>query len=208
MDEIKEPSEGIIQGGPLMGSSAFNIIEILRKKRGDGMKALSRVIDYFESILISVCIFASITISVLGVFFRYVMGSSLSFVEESAGFLLLMVISIGVGAAVHQGKHLRVDMLMHFIPKTKKTLDIIADVVALGIMTLLCYLAFTFFADLHMRGQASTSLTWLPLAVPVLFMPLGYLTAVLRLIENLWSRFKNEGAAKIENVLPKSGNAA
>ena len=180
-----------------MGSGAFNSIEILRKKRGDGMKTLSRVIDCFENILISVCIFASVAISVLGVFFRYIMGSSLSFVEESAGFLLLMVISVGVGAAVHQGKHLRVDMLMHYLPKSKKTMNIIADVFALGIMTLLCYLAFAFCADLLVRGQTSTSLTWLPLAVPVFFMPLGYLTAVFRLIENLRSRFKNEGAAKI-----------
>jgi|WetSurMetagenome_2_1015567.scaffolds.fasta_scaffold02402_6 TRAP-type C4-dicarboxylate transport system permease small subunit len=172
------------------------------------MKALSRVIDRFENIFISVCIFSSITISVIGVFFRYVVGSSLGFVEESAGFLLLMIISIGVGAAVHQGKHLRVDILIHLIPKSKKTMDIIADVFALGIMTLLCYLAFTFCVDLQVRGQTSTSLTWLPLAVPVFFMPLGYLTAVFRLIENLRVLFKNEGAAKIENFLQKSGKEA
>lgn len=172
------------------------------------MKALSRGIEWFENVVIAAAIFTSVAISGTGVFFRYVVGSSLSWVEESSGFLLLIVIAVGVGVAVRQGKHLRVDILIHFFPKSKKSLEIIADVVALGTMTLLFFLAVGFFADLLARGQRTTSLYWLPLAVPVLFMPLGYLTAVVRLIENLRARFKSGDAAKIENVIPKSGNKA
>lgn len=172
------------------------------------MKALSRGLDWFENIFIAGAIFTSIAISMVGVFFRYVLGSSLSWVEEAAGFLLLIVIAVGVGAAVRQGKHLRVDMLIQLFPKAKKSLEIIADIFALGVMTLLCYLAAVFFADLLARGQRTTSMYWLPLAAPVFFMPLGYLTAVVRLIEKLRACFKNGTSAEIENVIPKSANKA
>jgi TRAP-type C4-dicarboxylate transport system permease small subunit len=172
------------------------------------MKALSRGIDWFENVVIAWAIFTSVAISATGVFFRYVVGSSLSWVEESAGFLLLIVIAVGVGAAVRRGKHLRVDILIHFFPKSKKYLNIIADVVALVVMTLLFCLAVGFFADILARDQRTTSLYWLPIAVPVFFMPLGYLTAVVRLIENLRACFKNEDAVKTEKVLRKSGNEA
>jgi hypothetical protein len=88
------------------------------------MKALSRGIDWLENVVISVAIFTSIAISGVGVFFRYVVGSSLSWVEESAGFFLLIVIVVGIGAAVKKGAHLRVDIIHHFFPKTKIPLDI------------------------------------------------------------------------------------
>jgi TRAP-type C4-dicarboxylate transport system permease small subunit len=167
------------------------------------MKALSRGIDWLENVVISVAIFTSIAISGVGVFFRYVVGSSLSWVEESAGFFLLIVIVIGIGAAVKKGAHLRVDIIHHFFPKTKIPLDILADVFALGVMTLLFFLAVNFFLDMLARGQTSTSITWLPMAVPILFMPLGYLTAIFRLIEHLRNYLKNRDGAPAENVLPK-----
>jgi TRAP-type C4-dicarboxylate transport system permease small subunit len=156
------------------------------------MKRFSRGVEIFENVFLTFGILASVSISVVGVFFRYVIESSLSWVEEMAGFLLLIVITVGIGAAVRRGSHLRVDMIIQFIPRTKKSLDFIADLVALGIMTILFILSIDFVFDLLARDQRTGSIYWLPIGVAAVIMPLGYLAAVWRVIENLSARFKKK----------------
>ena len=156
------------------------------------MKALRRAVELFEKVFLVMAIFFSVAISVLGVFFRYVLGSSLSWVEESAGFLLLTVVTVGIGVAVRQGSHLRVDMLIQFVPKTKNSLNLMANVFALAVMTILLTLSIGFVSDLLVRDQRTTSMYWLPIRVPLIIMPLGYLTAVFRLVESIFPFFRKE----------------
>jgi TRAP-type C4-dicarboxylate transport system permease small subunit len=159
------------------------------RKRRIRMK-LGRWVELFENGFLVIAVFSSVAISVAGVFFRYVVESSLSWVEESAGFLLLIIITVGIGVAVRRGSHLRVDMLIQFIPRTKKSLNFFANIFALGVMTVLFILAIEFVSDLLIRNQRTTSIYWLPIGVPLLIMPLGYLTAVYRAIESLFTLFK------------------
>jgi TRAP-type C4-dicarboxylate transport system permease small subunit len=154
------------------------------------MKAASRWIKVFEDVSITVAVLLSVAISVVGVFFRYVIGSSLGWVEEMAGFILLIVVTIGIGVAVRRGSHLRVDMVIQFIPKTKESLNLVSDVVALGVMSILLVLSVEFVSDLLLSDRRTTSMYWLPIGVPLIIMPIGYLTAVFRLVENLLTLLK------------------
>jgi len=156
------------------------------------MKALRSAVELFEKVFLVMAIFFSVAISVVGVFFRYVLGDSLSWVEESAGFLLLTVVTVGIGVAVRQGSHLRVDMLIQFVPKTKNSLNLMANVFALAVMTILLTLSIGFVSDLLVRDQRTTSMYWLPIGVPLIIMPLGYLTAVFRLVESIFPFFRKE----------------
>ena len=161
---------------------------------------LGRGIALFENFFLVAAVLSSVAISVAGVFFRYVIESSLSWVEEMAGFLLLIIITVGIGAAIHKGSHLRVDMVIQFIPRTKKTLNLVANVFALGVMIVLFIFAVEFVADLLSRDQRTGSLYWLPLGIPLLIMPIGYLTAVYRAVQILFTSLKNGGlnAEKVE----------
>jgi C4-dicarboxylate transporter DctQ subunit len=158
------------------------------------MKAIGRAVELFEKFFLIMAVFCSVVISIIGVFFRYVLGSSLSWVEELAGFLLLVVITIGIGVAVRRGSHLRVDILVQLIPRTKKSLDLIGNIFALGVMTVLFIYAIEFVSDLLVRDQRTTSMYWLPIGVPAIIMPLGYLAAVFRLIESIFTFFKKRTA--------------
>jgi TRAP-type C4-dicarboxylate transport system permease small subunit len=160
---------------------------------------LERKVQWFENFFLVVAVLSSVAISVIGVFFRYVIESSLSWVEEMAGFLLLIIITVGIGAAIHKGSHLRVDMVIQFIPRTKKTLNLIANVFALGVMIVLFVFAIEFVVDLLSRDQRTGSLYWLPLGIPLLIMPVGYLTAVYRAIQILFTSLKPGG------VIEKNG---
>jgi TRAP-type C4-dicarboxylate transport system permease small subunit len=154
------------------------------------MKAIGRAVELFEKFCLIMAVFCSVIVSIIGVFFRYVLGSSLSWVEELAGFLLLVVITIGIGVAVRRGSHLRVDILVQLIPRTKKSLDLIGNIFALGVMTVLFIYAIAFVSDLLVRDQRTTSMYWLPVGVPAIIMPLGYLAAVFRLIESIFTFFR------------------
>jgi TRAP-type C4-dicarboxylate transport system permease small subunit len=156
------------------------------------MKAASRWIEVFENVFLTMAITVSVAISVVGVFFRYVIGSSLGWVEEMAGFILFIVVTIGIGVAVRRGSHLRVDMVIQFIPKTKESLNLVSDVVALGVMTILLVLSVEFVSDLLVSDRRTTSMYWLPIGVPLIIMPIGYLTAVFRLVENLLTLLKKK----------------
>jgi len=162
---------------------------------------LGRKVEWFENVLLALAVLSSVIISIIGVFFRYVIQSSLSWVEEIAGFLLLIIITMGIGAAIYKRSHLRVDMVMQFIPKTKKPLNLIANVVALGIMGLLSILAVGFVADVLSRDQRTGSLYWLPLGIPLLIMPFGYLTATYRALQSFWASLK---AGEIEEIVEPS----
>lgn len=164
---------------------------------------LGRKVEWFENFFLTLAVFSSVIISIIGVFFRYVIQSSLSWVEEIAGFLLLIIITMGIGAAIYRGSHLRVDMVIQFIPKMKKSLNLIANVVALGIMVILSILAVQFVADLLSRDQRTGSLYWLPIGIPLLIMPFGYLTAVYRAAQILFTSLKAGGLNEEKAELSK-----
>lgn len=165
------------------------------------MKAVSRWIGLFERVILTVTILASVALSVIGVFFRYVLNSSLGYVEEVAGFLLLMAITVGIGAAVRAGSHLRVDMLTQFFPKTKKGLNIYAEIIALVVMSVIFVFAIEFVYQLWQGDQRTTSMWWLPVYIPLIIMPVGYLTALFRLVESLRTLIKTPG--EVDETTPR-----
>ena len=154
------------------------------------MPNMTRVVEVCENTLLATAIIGSVAISVIGVFFRYCLGSSLSWVEEVAGYLLVAVVTIGIGPAARRGSHLRVDMLLQLIPRTKKSLNLIASAVTLGATTILLILSIEFVAGYFKSDRRLTSLYWLPEGILLLVMPLGYLIAVYRFLENSVNMFK------------------
>lgn len=151
----------------------------------DGEKAQRGWMDLAETGVLTVAVVVSIFISALGVFFRYVLQNSLAWVEEIAGFLLVSIIAIGISAAIKKGTNIRVDILPQLFPKSKKIFDFISDLAGLGIMVTLFVLSIQFIHVMFTNSQSTASLPWLPLWLPLVLMPLGFLMAIFRLVANL-----------------------
>jgi TRAP-type C4-dicarboxylate transport system permease small subunit len=150
---------------------------------------LSRWMELAERGFLTVGVMVSIIISALGVFYRYALHNSLAWVEEMAGFLLVGIIAVGISAAAKKGINIRVDILPQSFPKSKRVWDFIADVAGLGIMTILFILSIQFIFVMFNNSQKTTSLPWLPLWLPLIIMPLGFMMAIYRYLGNL----KNKG---------------
>jgi TRAP-type C4-dicarboxylate transport system permease small subunit len=137
---------------------------------------------------LTVGVMVSIIISALGVFYRYVLHNSLAWVEEMAGFLLVGIIAVGISAAAKKGTNIRVDILPQTFPKSKRVWNFIADVAGLGIMTTLFILSLQFIFVMFNNSQKATSLPWLPLWLPLIIMPLGFMMAIYRFFGNLMNK--------------------
>jgi len=75
--------------------------------------------------------------------------------------------------------------LPQYFPKSKKVWNFIADIAGLGIMTILFILSIQFIFVMFNNSQKTTSLPWLPLWLPVIIMPLGFMMAIYRFLGNL-----------------------
>lgn len=142
-------------------------------------------LDLVETCILTGGVVVSIIISALGVFYRYLLDNSLAWVEEIAGILLVGIISVGISAAIRKGSNIRVDILQNIFPKSKNILDFISDLAGLGIMITLFVLSIQFIHVMFTNSQMATSLPWLPLWLPLLIMPSGFLMAIFRLVANL-----------------------
>jgi TRAP-type C4-dicarboxylate transport system permease small subunit len=141
--------------------------------------------EFAERGFLTVGVIVSIMISAIGVFYRYALHNSLAWVEEMAGFLLVGIIAVGISAAAKKGTNIRVDILPQYFPKSKKVWNFIADVAGLGIMTILFLLSIQFVFVMFRNSQVTTSLPWLPLWLPVVIMPLGFMMAIYRFLGNV-----------------------
>jgi TRAP-type C4-dicarboxylate transport system permease small subunit len=164
------------------------------------MRTVSQWLAASEYFVLALATWVSIAISCIGVFFRYVLGDSLSWMEEMAGYLLLYIVTVGIATAVRNGSHLRVDIVPQFFPKTKRPLNFLANVFALVMMVFLLVLSYQFVRGLIEENQRATSLYWLPLGIPLIIMPVGYLATTFRLIEEFFKLLRRgEISAKTDS---------
>ena len=143
-------------------------------------KRIGRWVDKAERFLLASMVLFSISISVAGVFSRYVLNSSLSWVEEVAGIVGVGIIAVGISRGIWEKSHIRVELLQTFLPKTRKPLEFISNVVGFAILIYLFVLAVQFVYRLLASGQTMTSLEWLQIGWPLVIMPLGYFMGCFR----------------------------
>jgi TRAP-type C4-dicarboxylate transport system permease small subunit len=132
---------------------------------------MKSVIAWFERVeraLLTALVASSILMSVIGVFYRYVLGRSLSFVEEIAGLIMAAVIVLGSSLAITTKEHIRVELLMKVFPKLVRLINCLA------------WLTWLFVAKLIANGQIASSVEWLKIGWPLLVVPAGYAVCCLK----------------------------
>lgn len=142
------------------------------------LEAAWRALGHFNRVLLFVCrylliaLVASIAaIICIGVFWRYVLGSSLGWYEEISKFLMVWMAFIGGGLVFRHGGHVSIDLLPNMLPARPRAL--LAIVTELIVLVLLAVLTDQSWAlTWNARSQVALtvgdlSLLWIYLAVPV-----------------------------------------
>jgi len=144
------------------------------------MNDLIARLEKVERMVLSALIASSIVMSVVGVFYRYVLGHSLAYVEEFAGLIMAAVIVLGSSLAITSKEHIRVELMMQVFPSLKRYLNILAWLTVMLVSAAMTWLTFLFVAKLIANRQIAASVEWLQVGWPLIIVPVGYAICCLK----------------------------
>ena len=111
--------------------------------------------------------------------------------EEIVRYAFIYLAWIGAAAVVRERAHIRIDVLMHYLPdRGKALLYILGDLVMLGVAVVSVYWSFETVTVSWKFGSVShglrVSMVWFLMAVPF-----GFTSMIFRLIQSLLRDFKD-----------------
>ena len=104
------------------------------------MNKFNKVVSKFEEFVLSFSILSMAILLIVGVFMRTVMNSSLTFSEEVASALLVVVSFFGLGYCARKGRHITMSMVFDMVKNKHKKIFMI--VISLGSALATAYIAF------------------------------------------------------------------
>ena len=135
----------------------------------------------------------AITLIVTGdVAARFLLGAGTKWTLEFTGYLLVMVVFLGLAYTLRERSHIRILFLVDRLPKKVQAwLVVVTSTIFLGFCAFLCHL--TWHQTLTSITLGTTSRTGVDVLVwPYqLFMPLGLALISILLIGNIYTQIKN-----------------
>ena len=108
----------------------------------------------------------------LGVFFRYVIGSSLAWYDEFASYLLVWLTFYGAVSASYRGRHIGFDLIVNrLLPSSRRMAAIIAELFVLGFHIVLFY--YGWILTQKMGNETAVSLPWIKMAWVYSVLPIA-----------------------------------
>jgi len=149
------------------------------------MKIIKWLDNNIERVILLILLAAMTVVTVLQVFMRYVMESSLTWSEELARFCFIWLVYIGISYGVKRAKHVRVEAILSIVKRRGKfVINLIANVLFLYFAIYATYYGFTIMNTIQMSGQMAPSLG-IPMSIMYLGMPIGMVLTVIRLIQRI-----------------------
>jgi TRAP-type C4-dicarboxylate transport system permease small subunit len=141
---------------------------------------------YMACIVVSGLAMVAITIMIpVGVFFRYVLNSALSW-PEPASTVMMVAFSFLGGAAVYRAKvHVAVEALLNYVPASVKT-AMLWGVDACMALVALFMLGYGWHLCIVTWPNTIAEFPWLSVGITYLPIPLAGLLTTLFLIEKVW----------------------
>jgi TRAP-type C4-dicarboxylate transport system permease small subunit len=108
----------------------------------------------------------------LGVFFRYVLGASLTWYDEFASYLLVWLTFYGSVAASYHNRHIQFGtFLARLLPDTRRKLEIIAELFVLGFQVVFFY--YGWLLTQKMGDETAVSLVWIKMGWVYSVLPIS-----------------------------------
>jgi TRAP-type C4-dicarboxylate transport system permease small subunit len=142
--------------------------------------SLARVVaaidGFFRVLMLSVGAVVVLTVAIIswGVLARELLHLSDVWVTESTTYLMGYMTFVGGATLAWQGRHLKVDVLQHFLqPRAQRVFETLASVVVVLVALVLLWLAAAFWWDAWSSGEKSWGFLSLPLWIPYSSMLVG-----------------------------------
>jgi TRAP-type transport system small permease protein len=157
-------------------------------------RIFSRVINLIEWWAVLLLVFLVLLVAV-GVFFRYVLSSSLAWYDEFASYLLVWLTFYGAVAASYRNRHIAFDMVVNRLTSpTKKIVAILAELLVLGFQVVLFYYGWTLMQ--RMGDETAISLPWIKMGWMYSVLPIAGGLMLLISLERLLHLLSGSGTEK------------
>ena len=149
----------------------------MRPRPRSALAAFVRGVDaVFDVLVLTVGVVVVVTVGVIswGVLAREVFHHSDVWVTESTTYLMGYMTFVGGATLAWQGRHLKVDVVQHFVAdRAKHVLDIVSCVIVTAVALVLLWLGYTFWTDAWTSGEKSWGMLSIPLWIPYLSLFVG-----------------------------------
>jgi len=158
-------------------------------------KLLGRLVTLVEGWAILLLV-AMVVLVCLGVFFRYVLNSSLTWYDEFASYLLVWLTFYGTVVADYRRRHIGFDLVVQKLPPLqRRVVDVVAEVAVLGFQFVLFY--YGWVLNERMGDESAISLPWVKVSWINSVLPItGALLLVIslvRLVQTILGRNNKQG---------------
>lgn len=145
-------------------------------------KVLVWLDKYLEESLMVLFLLIIVCAMGLQVFMRYVMQNSLSWPDELTRYAFIWFVFLGIGYAVRNDLHLKVDILETSLIKLKPLLILLQDIIILIFCLYLFQPSIESIQQLRTSGQTSPALG-IDIYLVYSALIIGFISAIFRLIQ-------------------------
>ena len=151
------------------------------------MKALKWLDRNFELLIMGVSLVTITLVVFADICGRTIFGVGIVWAQELSRTCEIIIAAMGISYAVKAEKHIKVDLLQTFIPKTRGPLDIFGDVVVVAWAAFMAYYG-VFKLQATLKSEATTAVLEIPMFCIYMAMELGLILAVVRTVEKYVKR--------------------
>ncbi|TCU74053.1 TRAP-type C4-dicarboxylate transport system permease small subunit [Tissierella praeacuta] len=151
----------------------------------------NKTISKIEETILSYTVIIMAIMLIVGVFMRAVLNSSLTFTEEIAQALLIVISFFGLEYCARKGRHITMSIVFDMVNnKYKKIFMYIISLFSSIAMTYFSYLAFKYVLSVKGLGRVTPALQ-IPIYLIYSVVPLGFLLGAIEYIRTLILNIKN-----------------
>jgi len=145
---------------------------------------MKKFLDHLEEYIVAFLLFVMISMTVINVFFRYVLNSHIDWAMELNTIVFGWLIFFGASWAVKISAHIGMESFVNlFSDKIKRIFATIAVSICLVYVCIIIIGSYTYVETIYTIGILSQDIQWLPQWVPRMIMPIGYCLLLFRLGE-------------------------
>ncbi len=109
------------------------------------------------------------------VIMRYFLGSPTIWTGEVSGYIFIWTMFVGAAYTLRQGKHIRIDLLITYLPeRTRAIFDVFTGVIGFVFCLLVTYQSWEMVSSAVLLGKLSTTPLRVPQWIPQSSMVIGF----------------------------------
>lgn len=145
-----------------------------------------------ENVLVNLCAFmlaVMAAITLVAVFYRYVLGNALSWTEELTRYLMIFVGLFGTAIALRRDEHVGFTMIVDKLPPLAQRIARIVSYASVGVF---CWImVFDGFKWASWTGTTAEILP-IPMWIPCSMVPISGLAMLFVIIGKIWNELRGD----------------